>query len=764
MNTEDQTLWRALQPLRSTACWLMIGAHPDDEWNGFLAWLVYGRGIRTLYACSTRGEGGQSTLGPQRGLALGAIRSREMELAAAEIGLALRWIGAGPEHGFDDPIHDFGFSRSGADTLERWGEARLTARLVLLIRTERPDAISPTFLDVPGQHGHHRAMTACTLRAIELAADPAIANGLAPWKVAKTYLPAFSGAGLSYDDQTPPPPETVRVDLGEHCPALGMNWAQWGERSRRFHASQGMGRELANGPRPFKLHLASGLPDISQPMDGVAHHLTDLAGLLAQGPAARILLQAENSMAQALACYPNRARVADSLHHTLGFLAGLTLPDGADDIARRVALKRRQLGRAAAIAHGISATLEFPETLRAGEPATMAVTPAARSGVQIRLPKGWHATEHELGRYRLDIPAHAAPFGTIRDSYDPLGGSDVAGVVIRWSHEGSEAMTEIDPAERLCLAPAVQTRVTPQRVVRRTESNTPILLQLGGEMAPASWPIKGARTGTFKIIVPPGRLDLEPAGRALTASRNAHIGVTALIEDATASILRANIAIAHDSCVGVIAGTTDETLSWLHQLDIAAEPIDDETLAHGNLARFTTLLVGIFGFGQRPAARRHRDRIITWTHEGGSLVTMYHRPEDGWEEGRTPPLWMMPGRPSLRWRVTDPAAPVSLLAPDHPLLTTPNIIIPSDWDGWVRERGLYFASGWDPAYVPLLELCDPGETLLRGALLAAPFGAGRHVHVALALHHQFRALVPGAFRLLANLVAPITAGHSRSVQ
>jgi len=69
------------------------------------------------------------------------------------------------------------------------------------------------------------------------------------------------------------------------------------------------------------------------------------------------------------------------------------------------------------------------------------------------------------------------------------------------------------------------------------------------------------------------------------------------------------------------------------------------------------------------------------------------------------------------------------------------------------NAALYFASEWDPAYVPLLEMADPLEPPLRGALLAAPVGSGQHVHVALALHHQFSALVPGAFRLLANLVS-----------
>ena len=756
MEAENQALWRALQPLRSVACWLMIGAHPDDEWNGFLAWLAYGRGVRTVYACSTRGEGGQSVLGPERGLALGAIRSREMELAAAEIGLAVRWLGAGPEHGFSDPIHDFGFSRSGADTLARWGEGRLVERLVRLIRTERPDAISPTFLDVPGQHGHHRAMTACMLRAVDLAADASFLPVSAPWQVAKTYLPAFSGAGLSYDDVAPPPAETVCVDLGIRVAELGMSWAQWGERSRLWHASQGMGRILPEGSRPFRLHLASGVPDVDAPMDGVAHCLADLAGLVPDGVAATSLLRADAAIAEALAVFPDRQAVASAVHRAIGHLAGVTLSDGAGDIGRRLALKRRQLGHAAAQALGMGAILRFPDILRAGAVAEMVLSPTPAS-VQVRLPAGWRATKVATGRYRVDVPAEAVPFGTMRDSFDPLGGSDLAGVTLCWWHEGSEARLDIDPAQRVCLAPRIETRVSPGGQVRRVQCPAPILLTLEGGVAPESWPVVTSRGGTLEVRVPPGRLDLEAAGSALAVSRGGR-GVTALVEPATASILRAEIAVCRDARVGVVAGVTDETLSWLRQLDIVAEPVDDETLARGDLSRFTTLLVGIFGFGQRQALLAQRERIVAWTRRGGSLVTMYHRPEDGWNEGRTPPLRLIPGRPSLRWRVTDPEAPVTILAQHHPLLSTPNVIASADWEGWVRERGLYFAREWDDAYVPLLELADPGEVKLRGALLAAPFGAGRHVHVALALHHQFRALVPGAFRLLANLVAGMPHG------
>jgi hypothetical protein len=139
---------------------------------------------------------------------------------------------------------------------------------------------------------------------------------------------------------------------------------------------------------------------------------------------------------------------------------------------------------------------------------------------------------------------------------------------------------------------------------------------------------------------------------------------------------------------------------------------------------------------------------------GGNLVTLYHRPWDNWSPDTTPPARLEIGKPSLRWRVTDEGAEVRHLIPDHPILTGPNAIGPDDWAGWVKERGLYFAKSWDPAYEALLEMADPGEAPHHGALLSARIGQGRHTHCALILHLQMEALVPGAFRLMANLIAP----------
>ncbi|MEM6325393.1 MAG: PIG-L family deacetylase, partial [Pseudomonadota bacterium] len=148
-------LWWALCPLKSVTRFMQTGAHPDDEMSGMLAALALRDGLTLSYACSTRGEGGQNDIGTEAGADLGALRTREMEAACDLMGMRLYWHSTDP----NDTITDFGFSKSGEETLERWGEARVMARFVEIVRTERPDILCPTFLDVPGQHGHHRAMT-----------------------------------------------------------------------------------------------------------------------------------------------------------------------------------------------------------------------------------------------------------------------------------------------------------------------------------------------------------------------------------------------------------------------------------------------------------------------------------------------------------------------------------------------------------------------------------------------------------------------------
>ena len=95
---------------------------------------------------------------------------------------------------------------------------------------------------------------------------------------------------------------------------------------------------------------------------------------------------------------------------------------------------------------------------------------------------------------------------------------------------------------------------------------------------------------------------------------------------------------------------------------------------------------------------------------------------------------------------------MTLLVPGHDLLTKPNRIDASDFDGWIQERGLYYASTWDPRYTPIVAAADAGEEALPGGLLFATYGKGRYVYTGLAFFRQLPAGVPGAYRLFINLI------------
>jgi hypothetical protein len=119
-----------------------------------------------------------------------------------------------------------------------------------------------------------------------------------------------------------------------------------------------------------------------------------------------------------------------------------------------------------------------------------------------------------------------------------------------------------------------------------------------------------------------------------------------------------------------------------------------------------------------------------------------------------------------RDRITVEETPVRVLVPDARELNTPNRITAKDFEGWVQERGLYFFDANDDRYVDLLAATDPwpnnpGEK--TGMLTVAPLGQGTWTYVGVGLWRQLPAGVPGAYRLMANLISkPRGAGAGTS--
>jgi hypothetical protein len=142
-------------------------------------------------------------------------------------------------------------------------------------------------------------------------------------------------------------------------------------------------------------------------------------------------------------------------------------------------------------------------------------------------------------------------------------------------------------------------------------------------------------------------------------------------------------------------------------------------------------------------------RLLDYARAGGLVIVQYQ--QYPFVSGGFAPYRLSIARPHDR--VTDETAPMTPLEPSHPVFHVPNDIGPADWQGWVQERGLYFAHDWDSSYTALLEAHDPRESPLSGGLLVASLGKGTYVYTGLSFFRQLPAGVPGAYRLFANLLA-----------
>ena len=196
-------------------------------------------------------------------------------------------------------------------------------------------------------------------------------------------------------------------------------------------------------------------------------------------------------------------------------------------------------------------------------------------------------------------------------------------------------------------------------------------------------------------------------------------------------------------------GPADREPEALAAVGVPIELLGADSLARGNLSRYEAIVIGGRAYETEPALVANNGRLLDYARAGGLVIVQYQ--QYPFIQGGFAPYPLSLARPHDR--VTDEDAPVTVLDPAHPLFHVPNEIGPADWQGWVQERGLYFAHDWDSTYTPRLEMHDPGDPPLRGGLLVAHVGRGVYVYTALAFFRQLPAGVPGAYRLFANLLA-----------
>jgi len=204
--------------------------------------------------------------------------------------------------------------------------------------------------------------------------------------------------------------------------------------------------------------------------------------------------------------------------------------------------------------------------------------------------------------------------------------------------------------------------------------------------------------------------------------------------------------------IGYIMGAGDDIPPVLSELGLDVALLSPDDVAHGDLGRFGTVVLGIRAYDTRDDVKKNNQRLLDYVRNGGTLLVQYNTSPTDFNAGHYTPY---PAELS-RERVTVEQAPVTLLDPQSPVFHFPNQVADHDFDGWVQERGLYFMDQWDAHYTPLLAADDPDEPPQKGGLLLAQYGKGNYIYTGYAFFRQLPFGVPGAIRLYVNL---LSVGH-----
>lgn len=838
-----RALDRALVRLSSHRRLLIVAAHPDDEDTSLLTWVARGLGGEAAYLSLSRGDGGQNLIGPELGVGLGLLRSREL-------GAARRIDGA---RQFFTRAYDFGYTRSVDETFERWPKEVLLEDAVRVIRRFKPQVVVAIFpaTDRAG-HGQHQASAVVAEEALELAADPAAlprlrAEGLAPWRIDAFYRAAW------WDPES----ATVEIPLGTIEPFTGRSILQIALESRSQHRCQDMGSILPLGDATGRLTWVSGGAGASgeEVFAGVDTSLPALADLLPEGaPAERIRSRlervaelADGARERLDATDPTSAvqpllEVLRQLRAVAGELEGAGGDDGATHlrellrelVAEKLAIAQEAAANAARVlADGITDRA----TVVAGErfPVRSLFWNAGpfdvgEPEVEVVSDDGWRLAStspapEERSRFRtevtderqleVEVPADAPPTlpyflrrpldGSLYDWSDvppavrgePFGPPPLR-LRFRFELEGVPIALEREVVHRhrdqalgevrrpLRAVPAVEVTVAPELVVwpigrkerepLRVEVISNLDRPVRGRLevgVPAGWPAVGPRE--VELPPKPGRTVLElpltaPPGlergrhripvafvtdagdrfdAAVRLVDYEHVRPTPMPEPARVEVAADRIRLPALGRVGYVRGASDRVPELLAAVGVPVEVLTGGELATADLTRFDAVVVGSRAYEIDRGLIDANPRLLDYARGGGLLIVQYQQYQ--FAGGGYAPFPLDVHRPHDR--VTDETAPVRLLAPAHPVFHTPNEIGARDWEGWVQERGLYFASEWGDAYTPLLAMADPGGEELRGSLLVARLGEGRYIYTGLAFFRQLPAGVTGAYRLFANLLA-----------
>ncbi|MGH8102053.1 MAG: PIG-L family deacetylase [Chthoniobacterales bacterium] len=780
---------------------LYVAAHPDDENTNLIALWSNGSLYETAYLSITRGDGGQNLIGPELRERLGVIRTLEL--------LAARRVDHGQQ--FFTRANDFGFSKTAEETLHIWDHDKILSDVVWVIRRFRPDVIVTRFSpDDRLTHGHHTASAILAQEAFAASADPKRfpeqLKLTQPWQpvrlVWNTSPFFFSNRNIPFDHAG-----LTTMEAGGFNPLLGKAYTEIAAASVSMHKSQGVGSPPRRGARTeyFKPLLGPEMKgSVFNGVDTSWRRVPQAQAVAAkieqvikefnpQEPAASVsgLLDARKALEQLKEddWGPlKRAELDQAVAACLGLYVesstnvstvtpGQTLPIKLEAINRAgVGVKIKSIAFP-----GSSAPLPIDAELPRDQFFSKDFTPMVPTGTPYSQPY-WLRHPGTIGTYTVDdqeligLPQNPPHFpaqitfeiggqeiGYTLDTkfrtVDPVAGELRHTLVIAppaFANFSDSALIFPDPQPknvnvRILSATAAgvkgSLKLTAPTGWSITPASIPLDLQGAESETDATFTVKPpdkAKEGTLTAVISTGGADYSFSRVRISYP---HIGVHVLMPAAESKLVRADIKT-RGRVIGYVPGAGDEIPQALEQIGYAVKILGDADLTAGNLKQFSAVVLGVRLYDTNDRITTLVPQLLEYVKQGGVVVAQYNTTAGL----KTKEIGPFPLEIS-RERVTDEKAEVRVLAPDHPVMNSPNKISAKDFEGWVQERGLYFPNKWDPGWTPILSCHDPNEQPMDGGLLVAKSGKGYFVYTGYSWFRQLPAGVPGAYRVFANLVS-----------
>ena len=802
----------ALHKLNVLGSVLMIAAHPDDENTALLAYYARGRSVRTGYLSLTRGEGGQNLIGPEQGDLLGVIRTQEL-LAARRIDGAEQFFTRAIDFGYskspDEALAKWGREKVLSDVVWTIRKFRPDVIILRFSGTARDghghhqasailgkEAFSAAadknrfpeqlryvqtwqakrlmwnvFSFTPEQEKEARAMP----HKVEV--DTGEFNPI----LGKSYNEIAGISRSQHRSQGMGAPErrgssknflvTVEGPPADETAFEGIDTG-W----QRVPGGEAVGKALAEAERAFE-----------------PEHPERIIPLLLK---ARPLLAAIDD--------PWARRKLEELDETLALCSGLWLDATADHYAlvpgRPVEIQLTALNRShsrieapiysVVTPQGVvgGAVFDGPRELPYNEPAGKTLSWTVPSDCEYSQPY-WLRHPHAGDTY--DIPDQAliglpdTPLLLTAEFLVNFSGTSV-------TLKRPVQFRYVDPTEgeltrAVVVVPAVGINLPERVAFFPDEAPKKIEIQVKGNVARAAGELRlelpdgwraepssqsfqmpdadGERVLSFSITPPHAgaqaglraiaKVDGKEISAGMTVISYPHIPPQTLFPNADAKLVRADVKLTGRR-VGYVMGAGDQLPEALRQLGCEVTLLSERDLSGGDLGVFDAIVTGVRAYNVRADLRANQERLLEYVHNGGTLIVQYNVAEGGPFGGRKTGELARIGPYPLqigRGRVSVEEAPVKFLEPDHPLLTAPNHISEKDFEGWIQERGLYFASEWDSHYHAILETHDPGEKPQEGGMLMAQYGRGVYIFSAFSWFRELPAGVPGAYRIFANMLS-----------